>query len=403
MQDRVVPDCPQAPVVEAREGPEQQAVSRRRFLTVVGTGMTVVAVGSLAGSRTFGPSASAAATTVNLRFTEALVEMYDLRKVYMWLFADATGPKFPGPALLARQGDTLTVNLSNELDEPHAFAIPGTSIRSGNVPPRGQATLTFTVPAPGSYLYVDPLNAPVNRLLGLHGALVVLPSSGNTPYASPPVRVQRLFNDLGRAAHFPGQPWIPERTKIWLLQDVDPRWNARAEAGQSIDPAVLRSQWLARYFLISGRAGFFSAHDSQGDIAPRDLLGRPYLIRILNAGLNTHSLHLHGNHFYLASVNGVAQNNVQWLDTYMHAPLSRIDWLHPFMRPPDIPGAKTRPLREAARQELAFVDDYGLPAKPLGFPMHCHCEMSQAAAGGNYPGGLVTHWAITGDVDGRAF
>ena len=31
--------------------------------------------------------------------------------------------------------------------------------------------------------------------------------------------------------------------------------------------------------------------------------------------------------------------------------------------------------------------------------MHSHKEPSQTANGGNYPGGMVTHWAITGDLD----
>lgn len=395
-------------VPPATEAPERQAernLSRRGFLGLAGGGMTVLAAGSLAGSTPFGlPVAEAVGHEVELAFTEALVEMYDLQAVYMWLFADASGTsRFPGPTIVARQGDVLTVRLTNRLDETHAFAVPGTSIRSADVPPGGTATLRFTVPAPGSYLYLDPLNRPVNRLMGLHGALVVLPSTGNTPYARPPARLQRLFDDLGRAAHFPGEPWIPERTKIWVLQDVDPWLNGQVEAGRRVDGSRLRNRWLARYFCMSGLSGFFAAHDNSGQIAPRDFLGRPYLIRVLNAGLNTHALHLHGNHFYVTAVNGGRRGNVQWLDSYTHPPLSRVDWLHPFVRPPDIPGAKTRPLREAAREELAFVDDYGIPAKPLGFPMHCHCEMSQVSAGGNYPGGLVTHWAILGDVDGVPF
>ena len=45
----------------------------------------------------------------------------------------------------------------------------------------------------------------------------------------------------------------------------------------------------------------------------------------------------------------------------------------------------------------------GVPQSPLAFPMHCHVEMSQSAAGGNYPRGLVAHWEITGDVDGVDF
>ena len=51
------------------------------------------------------------------------------------------------------------------------------------------------------------------------------------------------------------------------------------------------------------------------------------------------------------------------------------------------------------REELSYRDKYGLFQSPIEYPMHCHMEPSQTAAGGNYPGGLVTHWAITGDLD----
>jgi hypothetical protein len=40
---------------------------------------------------------------------------------------------------------------------------------------------------------------------------------------------------------------------------------------------------------------------------------------------------------------------------------------------------------------------------PIPYPMHCHSEPSQAGAGGNYPGGLVTIWQIDGDVNGVPF
>ena len=33
---------------------------------------------------------------------------------------------------------------------------------------------------------------------------------------------------------------------------------------------------------------------------------------------------------------------------------------------------------------------------PLYYPMHCHIEMSQTAAGGNYPQGMITHWEMLG-------
>ena len=39
---------------------------------------------------------------------------------------------------------------------------------------------------------------------------------------------------------------------------------------------------------------------------------------------------------------------------------------------------------------------------PLRYVMHCHCEMSQTASGGNYPQGMVTRWEIVGGLGGRA-
>lgn len=378
------------------------ALSRRQFLGIGGTGLVVLSAGSLSLPRVLGSvDVAQAAEVVELTVSDAFVEMYDLRPAYMWLFGDSTGPKFPGPVIMARQGDVLTVRLRNLLDEGHAFAVAGTGIRSATVEPGGSATVTFTVPAPGTYLYHDPLNAPVNRVLGLHGALVVLPASGNTPYALPSAGVRRLFADLGTTAHFPGLPWAVERTRVWVVTGVDPRWNRMAERGEPIDPTLVRREWLARYFMINGKSGLFCSHAE--DVMMSDFLGRPYLVRIVNAGLNTHSLHLHGNHFYVLAVNGVVQRNVQWLDSFTHAPLSRIDWLHPFVRPPDVPGPVSVPLRDAAREELAYRDSYGLRQRPLSYPMHCHTEMSQVAAGGNYPGGLVTHWEIIGDLDGVPF
>ena len=34
------------------------------------------------------------------------------------------------------------------------------------------------------------------------------------------------------------------------------------------------------------------------------------------------------------------------------------------------------------------------------YPMHCHAEPSQTAAGGLYPGGLVAHWTLKGPNPG---
>jgi len=372
---------------------------RGQFLKFGLTGLVAVAIGSEAKlvSGLLGARASAAPAVYDITITDAMVEMINLQLVYHWVFADATGPHLPGPALHALEGDTIELRITNALDEPHAFAIDGTAIATGPIPPGQSRTLSFAAPAPGTYVYLDPLNAPVNRLLGLYGALIVLPTAGNTPYAGPPPRLQRLFDDLGTTAHFPGEPWITERTRVWQVHSVDSRWNAVAAAGRTISAAALVADYRPDFFTLNGQSGYFASHNARN--APSGRVGQPFLIRITNTGLLAHSLHLHGNHFYLCAVGGVPQASVRNIDSWRIGPLERADWMIPLIRPPDIAGPETLPLRQALKQELSYKDSYGLPQCPLEYPMHCHMEPSQTARGGNYPGGLVTHMEITGDLD----
>ena len=51
------------------------------------------------------------------------------------------------------------------------------------------------------------------------------------------------------------------------------------------------------YFTINGQSGHF-AHNHPA-ITPMNRVGEPCLIRIINAGLWTHSMHIHANHVYV--------------------------------------------------------------------------------------------------------
>lgn len=380
-------------------------MERRRFL---GLGLTSVAAAMALGSTQAGrmaglvaSRASAAPRLLELTIADAMVEMVDLNPVYMWTFGDAAGPRVPGPVLYAIEGDTIELSVTNALDEPHAFAVAGTGIMTGSIAAGAVGRLSFTAPPPGTYIYLDPLAAPLNRMMGLHGVMVVLPASGSSPYASPPTAVRTLFDDLGTTAHFPGEPWLPERTRIWHVHTVDPRWHERVAAGLSVDPAQMMADFLPRYFLLNGKSGYFASHDH--DTAPMGRIGQPHLIRIVNTGLTSHSLHIHGNHVFVTAEGGSISTNVPFIDSWQVGPLERVDWLLPFLRPPDIPGPESAPLRTAAGEELNYRGKDGIFQSPIEYPMHCHTEPSQSAAGGNYPQGLVTHWAITGDLDGVEF
>lgn len=376
--------------------------TRRQFLGLGLTGAAAaMALGTASAGRLpglLGGRALAAARVYDITITDAMVEMIDLDPVYHWVFADELGAHLPGRTLYATQGDQVTVRVTNALDEPHAWAIHDTGVTTGPIAPGASREITFTAPAPGTYIYLDPLNAPVNRVLGLHGMMVVLPSGGErSPYANPTTNVRRLFDDLGAAAHFPGDRWRVERTVQWHVHSADIRWNRKAELGQPIDGPAMAADFRATYFSINGDSGFFASHNP--DTAPVGRLGEPHLIRIANTGLCAHSLHIHGNHVYVTAVNGAPAASVRFVDTWRCGPMDRADWLLAFIRPPDICGPEDRPLRTVMREELAYRDDYGIPQCPIEYPMHCHMEPSQTAKGGNYPGGMVAHWAITGDLD----
>ena len=84
-----------------------------------------------------------------------------------------------------------------------------------------------------------------------------------------------------------------------------------------------------------------------------------------------------------AAGNNVVSSHVCERDVWLLRPMMRTDVLLPFERPPDIPLAAWPPREEPF---------------PLRYVMHCHCEMSQTAGGGNYPQGAVTHWEMTGPL-----
>lgn len=447
-------------------------ITRRDFLKLSSAGVATL----LVGSRIPGflvKDAFAATQVLNVSITDALKDMVthnaiNTAQCYFWIYemsipgapgeTDTVIPtECPGPTIVALKGDSITINVTNNLDEPHAFYIPG-MFDSGPIAPGASYSGTFTATQSGAFLYYDNLNEPVNRVMGLHGALVVRPnvpaSPGQkiTPYDSPTPHVQSLYNAFGDPGVFPGLAWEegdtdqlllrptpPFRQYCWLTHEASPLLFAEVgslPAGQIYNAQTFMNKFLKdarsslrngnntpQYFTVNGQSGFF-AHFSPA-VTPIGRVGEPVVVHILNAGLWTHSMHLHANHFYVTSVNGVVSNNPLWLDVFNVHPMDRIDYTIPFMRPPDIPNARGigrpdspltsqvgtptwPPFQEldvfipAAGESTAFrLDGSTVDLKqrmsPLCYPMHDHSEPSQTAQGGNYNMGLISGMYITGD------
>ncbi len=443
-------------------------VKRRDFLKYGFGGMAALFVGSnipqFLRDEALAKKSVVYAQTLNFRITDALKDMgthntINPAQCYFWIYKEDHLPAdCPGPIICASEGDVIQVTLTNDLDEPHALFIPGI-FDSGPIQPGQTVVKALSLKRKkragskkkrnlaGTYLYYDNLNEPVNRMMGLHGAFIVMPAYYDdegtpthrySPYRRPTPAVQQLFNDLGSSPWFPGLRWeqgdaatyTPAcRQYVWLLHQASP--NLFAQVGSmapgEIMPAAdfvnafLRDPFdpqnltrIPQYFTINGQQGHFTHNNPY--INPNNRVGEPCLIRLLNAGLWTHSMHLHANHFYMTAINRVVQENPIWLDVHNVFPLTTEDWLCPYMRPPDVPnvrgiGRADTPLPTVTgppgnttwppNEELALVispePDLPVELSPLCYPMHDHSEPSQTSQGGNYNMGMIAGCNFIGD------
>jgi FtsP/CotA-like multicopper oxidase with cupredoxin domain len=323
----------------------------------------------------------------------------DRRRGGHWLIRRAHwASEFPARTILVETGSDVRLRIHNRLGQPHRFAIEGV-VQTPPILPGQTRDVTFPAPEAGTYVYHDPTNAPVERVLGLFGVMMVIPARDRWRLTPGGVEFERQW--------------------LWLCHDVDPEWGRRAHAGERIDPTVDRPE--PRYFRLNDKSGYDALGVTEDEernhfthehtiIAgfPRDTDVRDFskagpggsvatgqLVRLVNAGVVTHQMHFHGNHVWTLTRNGrhFPRTNgtfadghpvlQAWEDVIELDPLDRKDVVLPIRRPPDV------------------IDEvWEARTGDWFYPMHCHAEPSQTAAGGLYPGGLVAHWVLAGPVEG---
>lgn len=322
------------------------ATTRRGLLLLgaAGAAGALASAGSL--TRLTGSAATATGTQATLFVTEGRVRLIDGTSVIARSFSPLpSGVTIPGPPIVAVAGEPVSVTVTNTRQRVHRFAIDGV-VPPTAIGPGATQTIHFTAPSPGTYLYEDPTDAPVSRVLGLHGVLI-----STTP------------GDPGR--FYPGGPRVRQQ-HTWILNEIDPAWNDRAARGLPIAP----DSFVPRYFTINGRSGIDAVEDPATAISGR--IGDTTLIRIAHAGLAAHALHWHGNHVTVLTRNGRVLPMQVEKDTLGVFAGDRTDVLLPFEHPRDAVDA----------------------VRTAHYPMHDHLALGTTAGGGLYPQGLLTHWSI---------
>jgi len=327
--------------------------SRRSFLKLGAAGLST-ALTAASGMLIWQPRAHAATISKTLYITQGNLTLADDSTVYCRGFSESTFQlDVPAKPLIVQQGDTVELTIVNTLNTNHSFVIDGV-VDSGTIYGGTSQVVTFTVNTAGSFLFYDNHNAPYNRLLGLHGGLAVMPSgSNNELYSGSPTFVQQYF---------------------WVFLDIDPAWNSRLASGLTPN-----TPYTPRYFTINGlssRPPGANGHDDPNKDAMADPashlhghVGDRALIRILNAGQCSHSVHTHANHMEWLTKNGAIRPDVWKKDIIkLDNGMGKLDVIFPFEPPPD-----------------------AYPPVTTGvFPMHLHDEMSQTADGGSYMFGAMT-------------
>jgi len=242
----------------------------------------------------------AATVTVDLVVEPVNKTMPDATVVPMWGMRLATSPAgsatVPGPVIAAVAGDTLVINLTNNLTaEPVSLVINGqtstsmvptwtddsTGARGGDVTKRvrsftheaaafdtgtstpGTATYEWTNLKAGTYLLTSGTHPAVQVPMGLYAAV-------------------KVDAALGQAYSDPATAYAGEA--VLLFSEVDPALNnavAGGTYGTTEFPTALAIRSEPKYFLINGAA--YSAASVPLPVAGA---GQNTLLRFLNAGIH---------------------------------------------------------------------------------------------------------------------
>ena len=333
-------------------------MQRRNFIKLGGASLASVALGS--GLLSWVPRSEAATVNKTYYITDGSTAMPDGVIVYFQSYSSAAGTlTTPGSTLICQEGDTLNITVVNTLAKPHNLVIAGLKAgdpplaSTGSIASGATGNINYTVPTgkAGSYLFYDNVTA-YNRFLGLYGGLAIMPAGSSTQaYAGSPTFKKQQF---------------------WIFNDIDPVLHSAVQRN-----AVVPTTYIPRYFTINGLTSLPPGAPNYTDYTKNALyaselkgfLGDRTLVRMLNAGMCAHSMHIHANHAEWLTNNGVVRSAIWKKDVlYIRNNLGKVDMIYPFDPPPD-----------------AYP-----PVSKGEFPMHLHDEMTQTAGGGLYQFGAAT-------------
>ncbi len=364
----------------------------------------LLALAAMAGSVLLATAARAAAPgvtgpTFNLTAQPASLNQPDGQQVYSWGYGCNGAPagyapatitqtpcptmQVPGPTLIVTEGQTVTVNLTNNLPTAAgntSILFPGFSLTSTcpagqqglltcEAPPGGTVTYTFVAASPGTRAYYSGTQGDLQVEMGLYGAIIVLPATppavcgtlgfttldglpANNPGNNKKAKRaeagglgERDFRLAAAAYDHPGTCY--DREYLFQFAEMDPNIHNQALA-QVLDPRrtaacalgsgspgcaleVPTEPYHPGYFIINGRSMPDDMDPNFDPVYPHQPYnGNPHmhpgemtLIRVIGQGRWEHPFHEHANHVRILARDGnliLSNSTITYAGTTTAAP-----------------------------------------------------------------------------------
>ncbi|VWB86346.1 CopA family copper resistance protein [Burkholderia territorii] len=305
-------------------------------------------------------------THFDLSAEASRISQPDGSSVYSWGYGCRTAPagfspagitgascpsmQIPGPTLIVRQGDVITVTLTNNLPAAAgntSILFQGFQVCAAALNPDGSCpaaltgvpglltreathgntvTYSFVAATPGTHAYYSGTRGDLQIEMGLYGAIIVLPTSApgvlavpagcravaaTLPDGQPDYRNAAAAYNHGSACY--------DREYLFQFSEMDPRIHAQAEQEAAKTCAlptgcmtVETEPYHPAYFMINGR----SMPDDMDPNYAMQYPHQPYngnphmhpgelvLLRIIGTGRWQHPFHEHGNHVRVLARDG---------------------------------------------------------------------------------------------------
>src|SRR6266513_5299446 len=302
-------------------------------------------------------------TTFNLTAQAAYISQTDGSMVYSWGYACSSGGtaapaniapttgtvcsnvmQVPGPTLIVTQGQTVTVNLTNNLPTAAgntSILFPGLNLATGSsgvaglltreAAPGSTVSYSFVASSPGTRAYYSGTQGDLQVEMGLYGAIIVLPSNSAVLSACATGQAGNLAAEAYwsesdfrlAAAAYDNAKTCYDREYLFQFSEMDPTIHTQAlaqvtatagcaagAAGCSLNVAT--EPYHPAYFMINGRSmpddmdpnyAFQYPHQPYNG-NPHMHPGELTLIRVIGQGRWQHPFHEHGNHVRILGRDG---------------------------------------------------------------------------------------------------